>query len=98
MNSSNVVMRELKDGSGFSACRASEENVGKRRCNHVHSSVSFNVQVNKVDSHIKEVIISDDYDKLDKRDKGTVVKTFIYSLEPLDGDQAEDIIAQLRQM
>lgn len=98
MSSSTVVMRELKDGSGYSECRSSEENVGKRRCNHVHSSVSFNVQVNKVGPRVKEVIVSDDYNKLEKRDKETVVKTFISSLTPIDEDKAESILEQLRKM
>ena len=98
MSSSTVVMRELKDGSGYSECRSSEENVGKRRCNHVHSSVSFNVQVNKVGPRVKEVIVSDDYNKLEKRDKETVVKTFISSLTPINEDKAESILEQLRKM
>lgn len=98
MSSSTVVMRKLKDGSGYSECRSSEENVGKRRCNHVHSSVSFNVQVNKVGSRVKEVIVSDDYNMLEKRDKETVVKTFISSLTPIDENKAESILEQLRKM
>lgn len=98
MKSSTVAMRELKDGSGYSECRSSEENVGKRRCNHVHSSVSFNVQVNKIGRSVKEVVVSDDYNKLEKRDKETVVKAFISSLTPIDEEKAESILKQLRNM
>ena len=98
MSSSNVVMRPLSDGSGYSECHASEENVGKRRCNHTLSSVSFSVQVNKVGPRVKEIMVSDDYDKLEKRDKESVVKMFLSSLEPIDDDVADDIISQLRKM
>lgn len=97
MNSSTVIMRELKTG-GYSPCHAKEENIGKRRCNHIHSSVTFNVQVNKIDSRVQEVVISDDYDKLDKRDKEKVVKTFISSLQPIDESKADSILEQLRDM
>lgn len=95
---SQVVMRPLKDGSGYSPCSASEENVGKRRCNHVHSSVSFNVKVEKVGSRIEEITVSDDYDKLDKRDKTVVVEKFIQSLPEIDQNTADSILSQLRGM
>lgn len=96
--SKNVVMRELKDGSGFSACNASEENVGKRRCNHKHSSVSFNVQINKIDNKLQEVVVSEEYNKLDKRDKKAVVKAFVESLTPIDKETADFVLDKLRNM
>lgn len=38
------VLRARKDGTGCSLCRASDENVGKRRCNHILSNVSMTVR------------------------------------------------------
>lgn len=37
------VIRPRKDGCGCSLCRASEENVGKRRCIHTLNGVSMSV-------------------------------------------------------
>lgn len=97
-NTTTTVMRELADGSGFSPCSASDENVGKRRCNHIPSSVKFTVQVNKIGPRVNDIVISDDYAKLDKRDKQQVVKKFVKSLAPIDKDTADNIISQLRDM
>ena len=38
------VLRPRKDGNGMSMCYAAEENVGKRRCCHVMSDASIQVQ------------------------------------------------------
>ena len=38
------VMRARKDGCGCSLCRASENNVGKRRCCHVLSDADIKVR------------------------------------------------------
>lgn len=98
MATKEVVMRPLKDGSGFSPCSASEENVGKRRCNHTASSVSFNVKVNKLGRSVQEVVVSEDYEKLDTRDKKEVISSFISSLPVISKEEADDLIAQLRNM
>ena len=96
--SSKVVMRPLKDGSGYSPCSASEENVGKRRCNHTRSSVTFNVTVEKVGSRIEEITVSDTYEKMDKRDKTEVVSCFVNNLPEIDQETASSVIAKLREM
>ena len=98
MKTSTAVMRPLKDGSGFSVCQAEEENVGKKRCKHSYSEVSFKVKITKVDSRIKDIEVSDEYNKLDKRDKQTVVKTFVENLEPVSKDVAANILAKLRTL
>lgn len=95
---SNVVMRPLKDGSGYSACNASEDNVGKRRCNHTASTVSFNVEVRKLGGKVQEVVVSDEYEKLDKRDKATVVSKFVQDLEPIEEKKLENILNILRDL
>ncbi len=38
------VLRTRKDGNGCSICRASEENVGKKRCCHVLDDASMTVK------------------------------------------------------
>lgn len=94
MKSSNVVMRPLKDGSGFSPCKASDENVGKRKCNHTHSTV-FNVKVTKIGRNIQTIEISDEYDKLDKRDKQEVIKKFTEALDPISKKQFDKVKKEL---
>lgn len=98
MNNENVTMRQKKDGTGFSPCASAEENIGKRKCNHLAETISFNVQVEKIDSHVKEITVSPDYEKLDKRDKKVVVQKFISNLEPIDKDTADSLIATLRDL
>lgn len=95
---STVVMRQTSEGD-FSPCAAAEENVGKRRCNHLPGdSNKFEVQINKIDGRVKEVVISEDYNELDKRDKVTVVKKFVSTLEPISKKDLDLVLKELRAM
>lgn len=95
MKSSSKVIRQTKDGD-FTPCSAAEENVGKRRCNHVPNSTSFKVQVNKLNRNTQEIIVSDEYDELDKRDKKAVISKFISDLEPINKKELNNILEQIR--
>lgn len=98
MSSQAVVMRPLADGSGFSACYASEENVGKRRCKHAHSTVNFNVQIEKSGSRVTEVKVPQEFISMPKKDKEAVVNKFIDTMRPIDKATADRVIAQLQKM
>ena len=93
-----VIMRPLADGSGFSPCFASEENVGKRRCKHAHSTVNFNVQIEKDGSRVTEVKVPKEYLTMSKKDKEVIVAKFIDTLKPIDKATADRVIAQLQNM
>lgn len=91
------TMRENKDG-GVSYCSAPEEKVGMRRCNHVPGSVKFNVEVNNISKGLKEVVISEDYDKLDEGDRIEVIKEFASTLEPINKKTLNKVLDQLSKM
>lgn len=94
--SQTKVVRERKDG-GYSPCSATEENVGKRRCAHVHGGTSFKVEINKLGPKLEEIVISEDYEKLEKRDKEEIVKKFISTLEPIDQKTLNRVLADLHR-
>ena len=100
-NSKNVgVIRPLKDGSGCSLCRAAEENVGKRRCQHILDSA--NMQVVKYDNGINYIDISGQINKNKtefsiKADEKKV-KSFISNLaKGLSVEDQKNILAVLRE-
>ena len=49
------IIRPLKDGSGYSICRASDENVGRRRCKHCLEDVFASVTDKKQLADAKDV-------------------------------------------
>lgn len=90
-------MRPLPDGT-YTPCYAKEENVGKRRCKHLGGDdVKFEVKINKVDAHVKEVIISDEYEELDKKDRLEVIGKFISTLQPIDQEEVDSVLDVLRK-
>lgn len=91
---SSRVMRPTKDG-GVSFCSASEENVGKRRCNHVGGDVKFNVEVNNISRGMTEVVISDEYNSLEEEDKVEVIKEFISTLQPVSKKKVNSVLNKL---
>lgn len=91
------VMRPTKDG-GVSYCSSSEENVGKRRCNHVPGDVKFNVEVNKLSHGLTEVVISDEYNDLDEDNRVEVIKEFVSTLEPISKKKLNTVLSQLSKM
>lgn len=56
----NGVFRALADGSGYSLCTASEDRVGKGRCNHTLSNIETYTKVIHDSSTNKEIDILDD--------------------------------------
>lgn len=97
MSNSTVTIRETKDGD-FTPCRAQEENIGKKKCNHLKSSVTFEVRVNKVGRGIKTIEVSDEYERMDKRDKKQVISKFISDLAPVEDAKVDKIIEELRSI
>jgi hypothetical protein len=95
MTNNTRTIRELEDG-GYSFCSASEENVGKRRCKHIPGSVSFEVQVNKVDGRHSEIVIPEEFTNMTKQEKLAVVNKFVENLKPIDEETAEQIISEIR--
>lgn len=91
------VMRPTKDG-GVSFCSSSEDNVGKRRCNHIPGDVKFNVEVNQISHGLTEVVISDEYNELDEDNRVEVIKEFITTLKPISKKKLNSVLDQLSEM
>jgi hypothetical protein len=94
------VIRAKKDGSGCSLCRASEENVGKRRCNHILDNA--NMQIVMSEKGINYIDISGQVNK--KRTELSIkadeekVKGFISNLaKGLSKKDQESILSVLRE-
>lgn len=93
--SETAIMRPLKDGSGYSVCRAPEDKVGYRKCNHIANTVSFEVQVTKVDNKINEIVIGRDFVELNTGDKVALIERIIEKMEPVPADKAARILKKL---
>ena len=93
------MMRNRKDGTGCSLCRASEENVGKRRCCHVLDNAAMQVRTEKGINYI------DITGKFDKNDAEFSIKAnekkirgFIANLSSgLSKKDQDGILSVLRQ-
>lgn len=97
MAGKTVTMRERKDG-GFSPCVAKEENVGKRRCNHIPGNVSFKLKTDKLGKSLTEVKIPQDFIDMAKKDKVKFATSLVDTLEPISKAKAEKAIKELRNL
>lgn len=95
MASQPAVMRPLKDGAGYSLCRAPEDKVGKRKCKHVPNTVSFEVQVKKIDDKINEIVIGENFIELNTGDKVALIERILDKMEPVPADKAAKILNKL---
>ena len=91
------VIRTRKDG-GCSICRASEENVGKRRCNHVLDNAEIKI---RKDGATKFVDISgkinNNNEKFSIKTSEEQIKKYISNLSKgLSKKQKDDILNTLR--
>lgn len=96
---SNGVMRPLKDGGGCTLCRATDQNVGKRRCRHVLDNAALAVRHERGMNYID---ISGTVDKQDAnfsiKANEEKIKGFISSLSSgLSKKQQESILSVLRE-
>lgn len=92
------VLRPTKEG-GLSYCSVQDdENVGKRRCNHIPGSIKFNVEVNQISRGLKEVVISEDYEQLDDEDRIEVIKKFTNTLKPVSQKKLDQVLSILETM
>lgn len=94
----NGVMRTCK-GGGCTMCNASEENVGKRRCNHILDNASIEVRREK---GINFIDISGNVDNektsFSMKASQTKIKSFISSLSNgLSKEDQESILSVLRE-
>lgn len=97
MATKTTVIRELKTG-GFSPCAAKEENVGKRRCNHIPSDVSFKLKTDKLGKSLKEVTIPQEFIDMAKKDKVKFATSLVDTLEPISQAKADKAIKELRNL
>lgn len=95
--SRTIVMRELKTG-GFSPCVAKEENVGKRRCNHVPSNLSFKLKRDKLGTRLERVVIPQEFLDMAKKDKVKFAASLVDTLEPVNKQKADKVVKQLREL
>lgn len=97
----NGIIRPLK-GGGCSECKASDQNVGKRRCNHVLDNAKMVV----VDRHQRGVKFIDISGQVDGKNVGFSVKasdeeikSYISNLSSgLSAKDKDDILNKLRNM
>ena len=94
---STAVLRERKDG-GYSPCKAKEEDVGKRKCCHVPGTVSFELKVNEIDKHLKEVIVPKDFTDMQHKDKVKFVSEVAKTLKPAKKELLDEAIEKLRSL
>ena len=94
------VIRNKKDGSGCSLCRASEQNVGKRRCCHVLDGAQIVVRKEK---HARFIDISgqvdDEETTISIKATENKIKSYITSLSSgLSKKGKEDLLNELREV
>ena len=94
---SNCMLRTRKDG-GVSMCRASDENVGKRRCCHILDGATFKVRQEKgmkfvdIEGNLNGEGVSFSVETSDNN-----IKTYISNLsDGLSKKEKEDILKVLR--
>ena len=90
------IIRQKKDGT-FSLCAAKEENVGKKRCDHVPGGASFVVEVSEEKSGVI-VDVPSGFEALDPIKKKAVILSFLDELRPCDKQEIEEVLARARQM
>lgn len=94
----NAVMRTRKDG-GCSLCRASENNVGKKRCCHILDNAAIQVRHEK---GINFIDITGQFDNKDveisMKANQSKIKDFISTLSSsLSKKEHDDILSILRE-
>lgn len=91
--SNTVIIRPLKDGSGFSPCVAAEENVGKKRCNHSHGGSTM-VAINKVAPGTSEIVVdTSSISELNDDEKTGLIKGFVTSLKPISKSKLKEVLS-----
>lgn len=91
---STVVIRPIK-GGGFGPCKASEENVGKKKCNHTLGN-DMVVAVKKIAPGTSEIIVDEEsINKLSQNEKVDLIKGFVTSLKPITKKQLETVMPLL---
>lgn len=91
------VIRTRKDG-GCSICRASDENVGKRRCVHVLDNAVFSVKKEK-GTHFIDIdgTIDGEDSQLTMKASSEKIKSYISSLsDGLSDTEKKNILMALR--
>lgn len=79
-------LRPLKDGSGFSICYSSDENVGKKRCLH-QSGEAFVIKNNTIK----------DTSEISEKEAEKNVKTKVLEIsKKLTKEEKEEILTSLR--
>lgn len=92
-----AVIRPLRDG-GCSICRASEENVGKRKCRHILSEAVMTVEKENGTNFVDiEGMNEGSSEKFSIKATETEIKNYISTLSrALTEEQKKEILAQLR--
>lgn len=92
-----AVIRPLRDG-GCSICRASEENVGKRKCRHILSEAVMTVEKENGTNFVDiEGMNEGGSEKFSIKATEAEIKNYISTLSSaLTEEQKKEILAQLR--
>lgn len=93
-----AMMRTCKNG-GCSLCNATDENVGKRRCNHILDNASINVRKEKGTNFVDiSGQIEGENSAVSIKANETKIKSFITSLSSgLSKKEQESILSILRE-
>ena len=93
-----AMMRTCKNG-GCSLCNATDENVGKRRCNHILDNASINVRKEKGTNFVDiSGQIEGENSAVSIKANETKIKSFITSLSSgLNKKEQESILSILRE-
>lgn len=92
-----AVIRPLIDG-GCSVCRASEENVGKRKCRHVLSEAVMTVE-KEGSTHFVDIegVNESSSEKFSIKATEADIKNYISTLsKALTDEQKQEILAEIR--
>lgn len=93
-----AMMRTCKNG-GCSLCNATDENVGKRRCNHILDNASINVRKEKGTNFVDiSGQIEGENSAVSIKANETKIRSFITSLSSgLSKKEQESILSILRE-
>lgn len=93
-----AMMRTCKNG-GCSLCNATDENVGKRRCNHILDNASINVRKEKGTNFVDiSGQIEGENSAVSIKANETKIKSFITSLSSgLSKKEQDSILSILRE-